>query len=130
LRSPSTAPFTNSFRMSSISSQLLSAVLVTVTKLLAKKTPSTKLNLNNSLAKGDSIAFSRLGKSRLPLRSSLLTRNLRVAGLGVSSVYTLIVAILSCIIQLQNYEKIHRESQTEVLNDNTGHGRRKVRSQR
>ena len=65
-----------------------------VTKLLAKNTPFTKLNLNNSLAKGDFSALSLVAKSSLPLIKSLFTINFMVAGFGVCSVYTLIVMSL------------------------------------
>src|SRR5690606_9566951 len=72
------------------------SVLVTVTKLLAKNTPFTKENLNNSFAKGELSALARSGKSRLPLTSSLLVMNFMVAGFGVGSTYTLIVEVISC----------------------------------
>ncbi|HWV74393.1 MAG TPA: hypothetical protein VN040_21890, partial [Pseudosphingobacterium sp.] len=58
-----------------------------------KKTPLTKLNLKSSLAKGEACAFSLSGKSKLPLYNNLFTRNFIVAGFGVLSVYTLMVAI-------------------------------------
>src|SRR5690606_1622388 len=52
--SDSTAPFTKSFNNGSISGHSTPSLFVTVTKLLAKKTPSTKLNLNSSRANSDS----------------------------------------------------------------------------
>jgi hypothetical protein len=61
--------------------------------LLAKKTPFMKLNLNNSLAKGELSALSFVGKSTLPFTNSLFTKNFMLAGLGVASVNTLIVLI-------------------------------------
>src|SRR6185437_4407495 len=75
--------------MGTRSSQLSFSNLVTVTKLLAKKTPLTNENLNSSFAKGDFSAASLVAKSILPLISSLLTMNFIVAGFGVDSVYTL-----------------------------------------
>ena len=69
-----------------------------VTKLLAKKTPLTKLNLNNSLAKCEFSALSFVAKSILLLVNSLFTKNLRVAGLGVISVYTFVVEAAVLII--------------------------------
>src|SRR5690606_11107846 len=92
--SDSTAPFTNSFNSASISLQCASSVFVIVTKLEAKKTPFTKLNLNNSRSKGDSCAFSLSGKSTLPLIKTLFTKNFIVEGFRVDSVYTLIDATI------------------------------------
>ena len=75
-----------------------------VTKLLAKKTPVPKLNLNSSLANCDFSALSFVAKSMLLFVKSLFTKNLRVAGLGVISVYTFVVevAVLIILFYIQN----------------------------
>src|SRR6185437_16713630 len=89
--------------MGTRSSQLSFSNLVTVTKLLAKKTPLTNENLNNSFAKGDLSAASFVAKCTLPLISSLFTMNFMVAGFGVDSVYTLM--FISLVFYLNNKGK-------------------------
>src|SRR5688500_20359073 len=82
-------------RMVGITSfQSVSAVLVSVTKLLAIKTDFIKGNPNSSDASGEGLALSTSGKSILfPGYKSLLATNFIVSVLGVISVYILIVVL-------------------------------------
>src|SRR6476620_10115944 len=81
------------------SSQSVSAVFVSVTKLLAIKTALMKGKPNNSVASGEGFALSASGKSMLlPGYNSLLATNFIVSGLGVISVYILIIGLPVLII--------------------------------
>src|SRR5580692_1420645 len=69
------------------SSQLVSIVFESVTKLLAINTLLIKGKANNSLANGDGAAVDSSGKSMLlPGYRSLLATNFIVSGFGVISV--------------------------------------------
>src|ERR1700744_3090010 len=103
--SASTAPFTNSFSIGNISSHSVPSVLVTVTKLLAKNTPLTNENLYSSFANGDFSALSLVAKSALPFISNLFTMNFMVAGLGVDSVYTLILILISYLNSINKFRQ-------------------------
>ena len=64
------------------------SALVTVTKSVPKKTPVTPSAAKMRLAKGDFTAASALGKSAVPISSTVWPgRNFSVAGLGVLSVW-------------------------------------------
>src|SRR3984957_5395841 len=81
------------------SSQSVSGVLVSVTKLLAIKTLLIKGKPNNSVASGEGFAASVSGRSMLfPGYSSLLATNFIVSGFGVISVYMLMIGFPVLII--------------------------------
>src|SRR6188508_2342456 len=74
--------------------QSVSGVFVSVTKLLAIKTALIKGYPNNSIARGEGFAVSTSGKSMLlPGYKSLFATNFIVSGLGVISVYILIIGL-------------------------------------
>src|SRR6201986_2718014 len=83
------------------SSQSVSVVLVSVTKLLAMNTLFIKGKPKSSIASGEGLADSTSGKSMiLPGYNNLLATNFIVSGLGVISVYMLITGLPVLIIML------------------------------
>src|SRR5829696_7241744 len=97
---PSSRYSFKNWRMVGITSvHSVSVVFVSVTKLLAIKTALINGKPNNSMAKGDGLAFSTSGMSRLfPGYRSLLATNFIVSGLGVISVYILMTGFPVLII--------------------------------
>src|ERR1700749_4233460 len=85
----------------------VSPVFVSVTKLLAINTLFIKGKLNSSFARGDGPAKLSSGKSMLlPGYNSLLATNFIVSGLGVISVYMLIIGLPVFIITREFTVKI------------------------
>src|SRR4030095_15164183 len=86
--------FKNSRTAGITSFHSVSGVFVKVTKLLAINTALIKGKPNNSEARGETVAVSASGKSMLfPGYKSLLATNFMVSGLGVISVYMLIIGL-------------------------------------
>ena len=78
----------------------VSFVFVSVIKLLAIKTDLIKGKVNNSCANGDGTALASSGKSMLlPGYNNLLATNFIVSGLGVISVYMLMMVLPVFIIK-------------------------------
>src|ERR1700760_3506009 len=99
------------------SSQSVSAVLVSVTKLLAMKTALINGKPNSSMASGEGLAASVSGKSMLlPGYNNLLATNFIVSGLGVISVYMLMTGLPVLIITLKYCVKVTNPRQLVFLN--------------
>ena len=94
-------------------SQSTLSALVTVTKSVPKNTPVTPSTANTRLASGDLEAASDVGKSAVPMSSTVWPgKNLSVAGFGVDSVWmNMLVPLMS------QYDMRAGRRQVKVWND-------------